>query len=216
MIWVLLWLLLLPPSLPRVTIDIDIDLWADAPRCGRPEWSSITCTLCFSGRWFTRDLKRRETGRRDCLGLLKDKNRLQTCAYIIIYIYCIYIYTVYIYTVYISLSVSLWVFRLLLCTGMRYTHRMYGYIQYIHVQSCILYIYVYIYVCIAHMLALNHRKCLPHVLQPMALVNSRGTNRTCQQSSCLVPETMCQFSDSHHFAWQKIGMKHDEPSLLLG
>ena len=147
------------------------------------------------------------------------------CIYNHIYILYIYLYTlyIYIYTVYIyiriyiyiyvyiyiylslSLSVSLWVFRLLLCTGMRYTHRMYGYIQYIHVQSCILYIYIciYIYMCIAHMLALNHRKCLPHVLQPMALVNSRGTNRTCQQSSCLVPETMCQFSDSHHFAWQK-------------
>ena len=157
MIWVLLWLLLLPPSLPRAAIDIDIDLWADAPRCGRPEWSSITCTLCFSGRWFTRDLKRRETGRRDCLGLLKDKNRLQTCAYIIIYILYIYIYTVYIYCIYIriymyiyiylSLSPCLFGFFGCCCVQVCAIHIVcmdtYSTYMYNHVYYICIYIYVY-------------------------------------------------------------------------
>ena len=164
MIWVLLWLLLLPPSLPRAAIDIDIDLWADAPRCGRPEWSSITCTLCFSGRWFTRDLKRRETGRRDCLGLLKDKNRLQTCAYIIIYIlyiyiHCIYIYILYIYTyiyvyIYIYLSLSLRV-SLGFSAVVVYRYALYTSYVWIHtVHTCtimyIIYICIYIYVYSTH------------------------------------------------------------------
>ena len=143
MIWVLLWLLLLPPSLPRVAIDIDIDLWADAPRCGRPEWSSITCTLCFSGRWFTRDLGR-DVRRGDGIAWVYLRTKID-CKHVHIYIYNhIYIYCIYIY---VSLSLSPCLFGLFGCCCVQVCAiHIVCMDTYIHVQSCILYIYMCIYI----------------------------------------------------------------------